>query len=255
MGRVSCNLRGGLGNYMFQIAASVAYGIEYGKECVFSFKSAQQMHKNAHSYKKNLFRKLKEGPLVGDAIYNEPYFSYKKIPPCEKNLLLNGYFQSELYFLPHEDKIREIFSEPAHVKSYIDNKYGTSLEDSPSSIHVRRGDYTTNPRHPTQSTEYYSQCMEEIGGSFLVFSDDIDWCRANFKGGHITFIEGEEDFMDLFLMSRCNNNIIANSSFSWWAAWLNPRRERTVIAPSKWFEGDLEGCDTSTLIPKEWHRR
>ena len=252
---ISCNLKGGLGNYMFQIAASVAYGLEHNKESVFSFKSAQQMHGNALSYKNNLFRKLKEGPLMGDAIYYEPSFSYTKIPPCKKNLLLDGYFQSELYFMDYEEQIRNIFSEPHHVKSYLDNKYGKSLGGSPCSVHVRRGDYITNPRHPTQSVEYYSQCMEEIGGPFLVFSDDIEWCRENFKVDQITFIDGEEDYMDLFLMGRCNSNIIANSSFSWWGAWLNPNREKTVIAPATWFEGGLEGCDTSTLLPKEWHRR
>ena len=100
--------------------------------------------------------------------------------------------------------------------------------------------------------DYYSQAMEKMGGPFLVFSDDIAWCKDNFKGFDITFVEGEEDFIDLYLMARCRNNIIANSSFSWWAAWLNPDPHKKVIAPAMWFSGDLQGCDTSTLLPQQW---
>ena len=252
MGIVGCNLKGGLGNYMFQIAATVAYGLEHHKDPTFNLNSAQQIHRHTSEYKTNLFRSLNEGCFKADAVYYEPSFSYNKIPPSEGNLWLEGYFQSELYFIGREESIGQIFSETPDIKSYIDNKYENLLEEGVTSVHVRRANYLDNPNHPAQSMDYYSACMEELGGKFLVFSDDPAWCKENFKDYNATFIEGEEDFIDLHLMARCTNNIIANSSFSWWGAWLNKNKSKKVTAPARWFEGHASRNDTSTLLPEEW---
>ena len=85
----------------------------------------------------------------------------------------------------------------------------------------------------------------------LVFSDDIDWCKGVFRGDRFTFIEGEKDYIDLYIMSQCKNNIIANSTFSWWGAWLNKNKNKKIVAPKKWF-GSLISHNTKDLIPKEW---
>ena len=85
---------------------------------------------------------------------------------------------------------------------------------------------------------------------FLVFSDDIEWCKQVFDDD-FNFIEGEEDYVDLLLMARCKHNIIANSSFSWWGAWLNRNNNKRVIAPKKWF-GSVANLDSKDLLPKGW---
>ena len=98
------------------------------------------------------------------------------------------------------------------------------------------------------------------GYSFLVFSDtvkDVEWCKQNIKADYIEFsdgsdINGHNDIIDFTLMSKCDHNIIANSSFSWWAAWLNNNKEKTVIAPKQWFGKAYVNHNTSDLIPETW---
>jgi hypothetical protein len=101
--------------------------------------------------------------------------------------------------------------------------------------------------------DYYRNAIAEFSDDtrFLVFSDDIQWCKENFKGDNFHFIEGEKDYVDLYLMSLCNNNIIANSSFSWWGAWLNNTPNKKVIAPKQWF-GKAKQLNTKDLIPETW---
>ena len=86
---------------------------------------------------------------------------------------------------------------------------------------------------------------------FLVFSDDIEWCKNNITGDNIVYIDSEIDYIDLYLMARCDNNIIANSSFSWWGAWLNKNENKKVVAPTLWF-GQVVGEDTNDIIPENW---
>jgi hypothetical protein len=183
----------------------------------------------------------------------------------EDNVMLNGYFQSEKYFIEFEDEIREMFSESEETTEYIDTKYGKLFDSKQlTSIHVRRGDYKKYPEHhPILKLQYYKNAINKFikqgKSSFLVFSDDLDWCRKNFTGPFFKDIEiiysnNEFDYIDMYLMSRCKNNIIANSSFSWWAAWLNNNNGKTVIAPNKWFGRALKSHDISDLLPGKWRR-
>jgi hypothetical protein len=132
------------------------------------------------------------------------------------------------------------------------------------SIHVRRGDYASNPvttaYHGLYSIDWYQMAIKEMEKSlgrqvhFFIFSDDYDWVKTNLKlDMPCTFIKPSPDGMeaqDLYLMSRCKHNITANSSYSWWAAWLNPNPNKKVIAPAKWFMG--ADSNTIDLIPPEW---
>jgi hypothetical protein len=97
--------------------------------------------------------------------------------------------------------------------------------------------------------------MKKMGNDkyYIIFSDDISWCKENlsFLNNKI-FIEGNTDFQDLYLMSKCKNNIIANSSFSWWGAWLNTNKDKIVIAPKKWFGISNSHLDTSDLYCNNW---
>ena len=121
-------------------------------------------------------------------------------------------------------------------------------------MHIRRTDYvTSNGYHPVQSLDYYQNAIDLIGDydNLYIFSDDINWCKDNLKFKNMIFRYGNSDIEDLFLMSMCANNIIANSTFSWWAAWLNERPDKRVISPSKWL-GEQTNLNTNDIIPLDW---
>jgi len=132
----------------------------------------------------------------------------------------------------------------------LENKYGNV--SNYTSLHVRRTDYVQKAGfHPPCSMEYYEKALSIIEGNVLVFSDDLDWCKETFLGDRFTFISGNRDYQDLFLMSMCKNNIIANSSFSWWGAWLNTNLNKKVIAPKKWFGPHLKES-SDDIYPNTW---
>ena len=254
---ISSRLYGGLGNYMFQIAAAEAHAVSNGSESIFCYNNARQVHGHITSYSNNIFSKLKIDCSPHYAsLYKEPHFHYSQIP-SGKSILLDGYFQSEKYFIDFREWILDIFEPTLEVKKYIEEKYNNILNSNSCSIHVRRGDFAKLSQfHPVLEKNYYMQSIIRMNSinrdtKFIIFSDDIEWCKSNFQGDIFTFIEGERDYIDLYLMSMCQNNIIANSSFSWWAAWLNNNKDKKIIAPKKWF-GPALSHDISDLIPNEW---
>lgn len=251
---ITCNLMGGLGNYMFQISAAHSVALENNVNSMFDFESYMKVHEDINTYRDNIFRNLEVGKIDSNILrYYENSFKYNMIP-YSKNIAvcIDGYFQSEKYFLKYNKQIKQLFSEPQHITEYIDSKYGDIFENT-CSIHVRRGDYKGLQQfHPLMTMEYYNKSIENFNGKFLVFSDDIDWCKENFIGDSFVFLDNEKDYIDLYLMARCSNNIIANSSFSWWGAWLNNNPNKRVIAPLTWFGPDLSKYDTSDLLPKDW---
>jgi hypothetical protein len=122
------------------------------------------------------------------------------------------------------------------------------------SMHIRRGDYVeANDFHPVQNIEYYEKALDMIGDyqKLLIFSDDIEWCKTNLQFRNINFCDGFSPIEDMMIMSRCSHNIIANSSFSWWAAQLNENEKKKVIAPTKWF-GPKLNLETKDIIPETW---
>lgn len=178
---------------------------------------------------------------------------------------LEGYFQSEKYFNHCRALILEIFKPQEKILEYIEREYSFLKDDIWTSLHVRRGDYVglsqshpLNP-HPLQEVSYYTEALEELKPQkILVFSDDIEWCKKNFKGSEFKFVEERthkieetnqmhpdfitlsdenlaSDYTEINIMAACSNNIIANSSFSWWGAWLNQKSSKQVIAPLNWF--------------------
>jgi|SRR3989344_304300 len=177
---------------------------------------------------------------------------------------LSGYWQSEKYFTDAGDALRREFmlkdeAGTAHRPVSAEIKNSASV-----SLHVRRADYVTNPAakafHGTCSPEYYYGAAKIIiervkNPHFFVFSDDIGWVKKNLNINQpVTYVSdsGLIDCEELTLMSRCSHHIIANSSFSWWGAWLNPRPNKIVIAPKKWLSDPK--IDTSDLIPDGWIR-
>jgi hypothetical protein len=196
----------------------------------------------------------------------EQSFRYDaNILKCNSNVYLEGYWQSEKYFRTIPSIIRDDFT----FADTADEKNQTMAEQIEScesvSLHVRRGDYVSNPvtnaYHGTCTRDYYRQAIELIeehvdDPRFFIFSDDSDWVQKNMDTGHpTTFIDfngPDQDYEDMRLMSLCQHHIIANSSFSWWGAWLSANPKKTVIAPARWFNNPE--IDTSDLVPESWLR-
>lgn len=175
-----------------------------------------------------------------------------------KTKYLDGYWQSEKYFGVHSDTIRNDFKFPLldiKNKDYADK----ILQSEAISIHIRMGDYVNHPLHGGICTlDYYHKAIDlikskVINPKFFVFSNDIEWCENNLDlldANYITGNDGENSFRDMQLMSICKHNIIANSSFSWWGAWLNSNPDKIVIAPNKWFNDPT--INTKDLLPDSW---
>jgi len=240
MNFVTSKLMGGLGNYLFQIAVAYSYSKQTGKKMLFDVNDIYTVHKPYNHYLNNIFKKI-EFNVINDfhITLPEKTFNFNKIPVIEGNVKLNGYFQSEKYFIDVREDILNLFEIDENTDVYLFDKYSKLLSGNTCSIHVRRGDYLKLPNfHPTQELSYYIESYKIIGEdiNYLIFSDDIEWCYENFNFiKNKTFIFGNTDYQDLYLMSMCDDNIIANSTFSWWGAWLNKNTTKRVISPKKWF--------------------
>jgi len=239
---------GGLGNNLFKIAACLSLAKENNIECHLS--------RWRYDIFKNLDFKYEVTDFEISSVYNEPAFHFQPIPYVF-NMELHGYFQSEKYFIDHEDFIRFSFTPKISIVEYIKQKYGDFVNINTSSIHVRRGDYLLNGEgFCVLDEEYYNKAVSIMRDrgifEFLVFSDDTKWCKRVFHDSCFHIIENEKDYIDLFLMSMCGHNIIANSSFSWWSAWLNKNVEKIIISPKKWFGKKLNFLNDKDLIPERW---
>jgi hypothetical protein len=221
------------------------------------------IHKHIDNYKNIIFNNIefeKNYNISDFKKYNEPTFHFTPIPKIEGNVYLDGYFQSEKYFNNYTEDIKKLFQFPQRLKGEILINAAEKLKDDfneeTCSIHIRRGDYLNSPdHHPTQGVSYYMKAVKKVGmdKKFLIFSDDIPWCKQNFpEMDNFVFVEGLKDYEDLLLMSMCNHNIICNSSFSWWAAWLNWHPQKIVIAPQKWFGPANASFNTNDLYCENW---
>lgn len=213
----------------------------------------------------NLLHKLK--PYYKRFNIKEKYFYFDpKILLISDNVCLDGYWQSEKYFKDIEEIIRREFTlkkipsrEFKKICDYICSKESVSL-------HIRRGDYvfnkTTNKFHGVCPLNYYYKAIELMNQKvknsvYFIFSDDIEWAKNNLKlkvpHHFVSDRNGKiKDYEEIILISRCKSHIIANSTFSWWGAWLNNKPNKIVIAPKKWFN-DIS-INTSDLIPRLWIR-
>jgi len=249
----------GLGNQLFQIATTLSLAKDNDVTATFP----TMLDGHLGEYHNNLLKKLdiEEGvrtdpnePPKFTSYLQEPSFSYNELRFVD-NCVYSGYFQSEKYFVHNRDYILDMFSFPQDNLDYVNSKYADLLEGDTVSLHVRRGDYVhLESFHVLQDISYYKEALENFSGyKVLIFSDDIPWCKENLNIENASFIEGESDVVDLLLMSLCKSNIIANSSFSWWGAWLNNNDNKKVIAPKKWF-GSEANYDDSDIIPESWVR-
>lgn len=219
---ITVNFMGRLGNQLFQFAAAYAYALRWKVKLFLPPQSQVTPLIPSDAFEKMDGKKVR--------LHKEPaLFKYAPIPKMSSDeiVCLDGYFQSEKYFSDFSSQVRELLLPESKRKP----------PSAATSLHVRRGDYLyLSYHHPVLGIEYYQEALERLGNptEVWVFSDDIPWCKSVFKGPEFKFMEAKSPEEDLVLMSSCKNNIIANSTFSWWAAWLNPSPNKTVIAPRKW---------------------
>ncbi|MDA1332552.1 MAG: alpha-1,2-fucosyltransferase [Proteobacteria bacterium] len=214
---------------------------------------------------RKLLRRLPFRRVCGRHLVVEPHFNYwTGFNKIIDSSYLVGYWQSEKYFKDFELSIRSDF-EFKKALTGENLKISSLMKDYNSvSLHVRRGDYVTHAATAKIlnlcSLDYYQEAIDHIAAKvtsprFFVFSDDPQWTRNNLKIAFPTqYIDrnfGSQNYIDMQLMGQCKHHIIANSSFSWWGAWLNTNPNKLVVAPRNWFGN---GINDSDLIPREWVR-
>lgn len=178
---------------------------------------------------------------------------------------LAGYWQSHRYFEGCAEQLRKELTPRGQLSPSILDYERMIKARTAVSVHVRRGDYVSNPAanafHGTCSPDYYREAMEVMQRQvddphYFVFSDDFNWAKTHLAFMRpVTFVDCPDrthDFEEIHLMRSCRHNIIANSSFSWWGAWLNDHPARVVVAPKRWFRDP--SIDTRDLIPADWCR-
>lgn len=219
--------------------------------------------KRRSKLQKFLFKtfKIKAFAPDGNTFLQTVFFNYdESLLKSPDYYYYNGYFQNEKYFKSEREDLLKCFSSKMPLDEQNQQVLNKILETDSVSLHVRRGDYVTlecaSKFHGTCPLEYYEKAVKLIAKKvknphFFVFSDDIDWVNKNLKIEYpltiIDFNQGK-GWLDLNLMKHCKHNIIANSSFSWWGAWLNENPEKIVIAPKKWNTQNKK-CE---IIPNEW---
>jgi hypothetical protein len=256
MNVISSNIHGGLGNTMFQIATGYSTSIDENSDFIVDETKHYNGHNPLNTYKNTIFQKVKfSNTEVLYEVYNVGSFHYCEIPKFGRNIKLSGFFQSDKYFKKNRDEILSLFEPNDEIKNKLQSIYGEILKNKTCSIHVRRGDYLhLENYHSVLSHDYYQKSYEIIGSEsvYLIFSDDIEYCKTQFEYiKNKVFITDLFDYEELYLMSFCDNNIIANSSFSWWGAWLN-KKENIVISPKKWFGPTLHSYITDDLYSENW---
>ncbi|MBU4289010.1 MAG: alpha-1,2-fucosyltransferase [Proteobacteria bacterium] len=282
-------LIGGLGNQLFQYA--LARRLSLLHDVPLKLDISQFETYKLRRYSLNVFNIIEDYATEGDIVrikekgfasfrrltekllpyYKRSYIHERSfhfdpnILKSSKDVYLEGYWQSERYFKYIEDIICREFT--VKIKPDAINERTTEHINTVNavSLHIRRVDYISNAAiyqfHGTCTLAYYQQAVEIISQKvssphFFVFSDDILWAKENLMLTYPTIFishnNATKDFEDLRLMIQCKHHIIANSSFSWWGAWLNNNPDKIVIAPKKWFND--ESIDTKDLLPEEWIR-
>lgn len=225
---------GRLGNQLFEVSATIGVALEHGEQYTFPHWDYEDKCFLKGCYSNN---------INYQNIYKEPFFQYQKIK-YQPGTDLRGYFQSYKYFEHCSDTILDLLMPNIDVPQM----------DGVCGIHVRRGDYLSLPGcYQILDYNYYSKAINEIkADKYLIFSDDINFCKKMFVGDKFIFSEGADVYTDLALMSKgCEHLIIANSSLSWWGAYLNNNFNKKIVAPAKWF-GPKLNHDTKDLLPTSW---
>ncbi|MCX7303815.1 MAG: alpha-1,2-fucosyltransferase [Hyphomicrobiales bacterium] len=283
--KVIAHVIGGLGNQLFQYATARAVAFRYGAELILDLRHFRENQFRAFGLDHFMVRYKTDDEILPPRrhdsrlryhIWRRLRLSPRKIREHDRvldtlmrapqsDIYLEGYWQSESYFKDVEREIRRElrFANPPHPENQC---YLDAIKASPAvSLHIRRGDYLL-PEFQTQfgscSLDYYQNAITRIATwanidpVVYVFSDDLDWARDNLSLGFQTRLIGhngpDKPQEDLRLMSSCRHHVIANSTFSWWGAWLNPSPDKIVVAPKRWFAD--QSLSHAERTPPSWHR-
>lgn len=274
---------GGLGNQMFQYALALkleSLGRQvkidvtkyaehhvhndfeldkvFGISCPFA--RIEEIKKLGYRKANHWTEFLKKTPFGKKTIYNNESYAYDQNVLRMDGYYLEGYWQSEKYFFDIKEKILETYRFPG-FSTELQRQYAEQIENNCSiSVHIRRGDYLNYPYLQNICTpEYYKNAMKYFrkrypeNARFYIFTNDLPWAEENFGEKDCCFVKGNsgvDSFRDMQLMSLCKHNIVANSSFSWWGAWLNQNPDKIVIAPEKWINSSSD--ETIDVIPDNW---
>ena len=280
---IRIKLTGGLGNQMFQFATGFATAKKnnvrlsldlsyinqrqlfngFELEKVFDIYSKVSFLNKGLSFKSINFKEILNKIDITFYNFKEPHFHYtSNILDIPKHSFLDGYWQSELYFKNYSKEIKKIFNFSNQLDKQNHLIANDISKNNSISIHIRRGDFLLkrNNNHNIDLKDYYLKAIDKSSKCFknpkyFIFTDDPLWVTENFILDYSYIVVdvnyGTKSFFDMYLMSLCKSNIIANSSFSWWSAWLNNNKDKIVYAPKNWFN-DKSIC-TDHLIPNSWN--
>lgn len=277
---ITARLHGRLGNQMFQYAAAVGLAERLGVAVAIDSRGAERRGEGVLTrvFDLPLVDPDPLPPLRQDAILRYVLWRYTGAAPrfrrerglgynpaiesWQDGCYLHGYWQSERYFAHAADRIRRDFTFPAYSSAQNADMAARIGESLAISLHVRRGDYLTLGAHVLCDQAYYdaalARVLDGLSGepTVFVFSDDPDWARDNLPlpcpRVVVDFNGPDTDFEDMRLMSLCDHNIIGNSSFSWWAAWLNANPSKRVTGPGRWFGNPK--LSNPDILPDGWMR-
>jgi hypothetical protein len=254
---------GRLGNQMFQYAGLAGIAARHGYEFCIPASDAKDLwkdHQLLQAFDLSMVADFRRQEGAVEVRERSFAFDTELFESCPDHSDVSGFLQSARYFAHIDAAIRKEFRFKAEVREACE-AFVESLGVGLISVHVRRGDYVKlKDQHPPCSLDYYRRAIDAMpkGHAFLVFSDDIAWCKKQrvFQRPGFLFVEGQSNIMDLCLMRHCQHHVIANSSFSWWGAWLGDNPGKVVVAPQRWFgtDGYTAAHSTADLIPEGWVR-
>ena len=249
---------GRLGNQMFQFAS--LKGIARNRGYNFCFPPSNNRHEYQDHQLLIPFKLISTNELniqyidTNRPIVVENGFGFDKnlFETCPDWVSIQGFFQTEKYFKHIKDELKKDFQFKDDIR--IPCEEMISSLDNPVALHIRRTDYITNPNHTCLGLDYYEKALKEFNNQpILIFSDDPKWCQEQelFESDRFMISDNDDAYLDLCLMTMCKGHIIANSSFSWWGAWLADTNK--VVAPKGWFEGsDNSHLDTTDIYCTDW---
>lgn len=244
------SVTGRLGNKLFIVAAMIGVAMHYNTNFVLPDWEYSDVFPNI--------------PTTGSTInvncmWSEPYFHYYKIPwEYDSKMHLQGYFQSEKYFAHCRPAIRKYFKPNDDIKKLVNKKWRVIKKavntDKTVLVQVRAGWGFANDYHGILPMSYFEEAFKQFPDhKFIMFSDEIEKCKQDFKRDDIYFVENTNPIVDMFLSAKCNHAIIPNSSFSWWSAWFMKNKDKRVIAPKDWFGPRGKAVnDTKDLYMDDW---
>jgi len=247
---VTARIYGQLGNNLFQVAVASALAWDNNAEPCFPDLSSTSV-----LYQRVFFRfnnTLPNNPIAFE--WHERIPTYHTIP-YQPNMLMIGYFQSEQYFAHYRDRLLELFAPHPEDLAYMRKKY-PQLFDHPNTVGIQiryyKWEFPTEDAYPQYGKDYLEKAMALFpqDSLFVVSSNNVDFARKNIPSWakNVIFLEQEPNYIDFYLLSYCKHNIITNSSFGWWSAWLNQNPNKIIVRPAKWNSYQ----HVSDVCPKEW---